>query len=162
MRKHTIIILSLTALFISAFFNMWNATYTVASGERKDGFSKVSYGYQIEKYYCCDSMKLSFWSKRGFFTETNITYNLSKLTVEKVVEQRWIKNNQAIYLNLQIEYHDSAVSIRPAKIIYDFHRGEIHTSSSYTLWRNRNPKNGTDGWMNEKEFEDVFNRLSLE
>ena len=150
------------ALFVSALLVAWNATYTVASDEKRDSFSGVSYGYQIEKYYCWNSMKLSFWNNRGLFTQMNTTYNLSHLTVDQVVEQRWIKNDQAIYLNLQIEYHDSIVSVHPAKIIYDFHRGEIHTSSSFTLWRNWNTKNKTDGWMSEAEFENVLNRLSRE
>ncbi|MET0752143.1 MAG: hypothetical protein ABWZ66_02170 [Pyrinomonadaceae bacterium] len=162
MRKHATIILSLTALFISAVLIVWNAAYTVASGEKYDDFSDVSYGYQIEKYYCWNSMKLSFWNKRGLSNQMNTTYNLPQLTVYQIVEQRWIKNDQAIYLNLQIKYHDSAVSVHPAKIIYDFHRGEIHTSSDFTLWRNWNPKNKTGDWMSEKEFEDVLNRLNTE
>ena len=162
MRKYTSIILSLTGLFISAVLFAWNATYTVASGEKYDSFSYSSYGYQIEKYYCWDTMKLSFWYKRGLSNQMNTTYNLPQLTVDQIIGQRWIKNDQAIYLNLQIKYHDSAVSVHPAKIIYDFHRGEIHTSSDLTLWRNWNSENKPDDWMSEKKFDDVLNRLSRE
>lgn len=160
MRKRITIPLFLIALFISAILVVWSATYTVTSVEKHDGFSNVTFGYTVEKYYCWNSMKLTFWSNRGLFNQMNTTYTLSELTVDKIVEQRWLKNDQAIYLNLQIEYHDSMVSVHPARIIYDFHRGEIHTSSDFTLWRNWNPKNNTDGWMTETEFEDILNRLS--
>ena len=160
MRKHLTRLLFLTAFFISTILIVWNAAYTIASGEKHDAFSNVNYGYRIEKYYCWNSMKLTFWSKRGLSTEMNTTYDVSQLTIEKVVEQRWLKNDQAVYLNLEIKYYDSIVSIRPARVIYDFHRGEIHTSSDFTLWRNWNPKNNTDGWMSETEFEGALNRLS--
>lgn len=175
MRKRITIPLLLIALFISTVSVIWNATYTVASDERHDVFHDITYGYQIEKYYCWNSMKITFWNNRNHFTQKlifwksssifaqmNTTFILSQLTIDKVVEQRWLKDDQAIYLNLQIKYHDSAVSVHPAKIIYDFHRGEIHTSSGFTLWRNWNPKNKTDDWMTETEFEDVLDRLSRE
>lgn len=82
-------------------------------------------------------------------------YDLPALTVDKVVEQRWLKNDAAIYLDLQIKYHDSLISVHPAKVIYDFHRGEVHTYSQFTLWRLWNEKNKAEDWMSDPEFDSV-------
>jgi hypothetical protein len=73
-----------------------------------------------------------------------------------------LRLSRAEQISYERSSQESAVSVRPAKIIYDFHSGEIHASSGFTLWRNSNPKNDTDGWMSEKEFEEVLNRLNRE
>lgn len=86
-------------------------------------------------------------------------YDFGSLTVEKVVEERWLKNDLAIYLNLEIKYHDSVVSVHPARLIYDFHRGEMHTASGFTLWRIWNEKNRSEDWMTDDEFNAILNRL---
>jgi len=34
----------------------WFAKYPVTSGEKYDKISNTTYGYKIEKYYCCPSV----------------------------------------------------------------------------------------------------------
>lgn len=149
-----------TALFWGAVLIIWFAKYTVASGEKQDDFAGVTYGYRIEQYYFWNSMRATVWLKRGFGYEMNAVHDLSSLTVAKVVEERWLKNDAAIYLNLRIKYHESLVSEDSARVIYDFHRGEMHISSDFTLWRVWNEKNKSEEWMSEGEFDAVLSRLS--
>src|SRR5215204_7197817 len=94
----------LTALLFSgAVLLVWNLKYTVTAGERHDNFSEVTFGYRIEQYYFWNSMKLTLWNKRGVTYGMNLVYDLPSLTVDKVVEERWINHEAAIYLNLQIK-----------------------------------------------------------
>jgi len=142
-------------LFLIITLLAWNARFTVASGEKIDDLGYYKYGYKIEQYYLSNSSKLTFWSSRGM----TFVCELGPLTVDEVVGQRWVKNEAAIYLNLQIRYHDSMVSVSPARIIYDFHRGEIYTSSGYTLWRNFDHRHKSEDWMSDVEFDAVLSRL---
>lgn len=159
-RKYLTPVLLVTVLFWGAVLLVCYAKHTVASGEKHDDFSGVTYGYRIEQYYFWNSMRLTIWSRRGTSYGMKSVYDFPALTVDKVVEERWLNNDLAIYLNLQIKYHDSMVSVHPAKTIYDFHRGEMHTSSSFTLWRIWNEKNKPEDWMAEKEFDTILASLS--
>lgn len=133
----------------------WNARFTIASGQKTDDLGYYSYGYKIEQYYARNASRLTFWSSRGM----EFVVEMGPLTVEDVIDQRWLNNDAAIYLNLQIKYHDSVVSVRPARIIFDFHRGEIHTASSFTLWRNFDHRHHNEDWMSDEEFDVVLSRL---
>jgi len=137
---------------------VWNARFTVASGEKVDDLGSYSYGYKIEQYYTRSSSRLTIWSSRGM----EFVCELGQLTVDEVVEQRWLKNDSAIYLNLHIRYHDSMVSVHPARIIYDFHRGEIYTSSGFALWRNFDKRHKSEDWMSDAEFDTVLSRFGQE
>jgi hypothetical protein len=152
MRKYITPFLIATVLFWGTLLVVWSAKYTVASGEKR--------GYQIDHYYFWDSMRLKIWEKRGINYGMNLVYDLPALTVEKIVEQRWLKNNAALFLNLQIKYHDSTVSVHTARVIYDFHRGEMYTSSGVTLWRIWNERNKSEEWMSESEFDAILSRFS--
>jgi hypothetical protein len=160
MRKYIAPFLIATTIFWGSILVVWYAKYTVTSGERRDDFAGVSYGYRIEQYYFWNSMRLVIWQKYGINYGMNLVYDLPALTVDKVVEERWLKNNAALYLNLQIKYHDSMPSVDYAKVIYDFHKGEMHTSSGYTLWRIWNEKNKTEDWMSESEFEKTLSQFN--
>lgn len=151
--------LGITFLIILLLFCIaWFAKYTVIAEEKSDDFGN-SYGYQIEKYVFWKSTKFTIWSKRPFSYRMYSTYELPSLTIEEVVEKKWLKHNAAIYLNLKIKYHDSMVSVSPARVIYDFHRGELHTSSNLTLWRFFNDKNKGEEWMSESEFNSILQQL---
>ncbi len=160
MKKYLAPFILATLLFWGAVLIVWYAKYTVASGEKHDNFSGVTYGYRLQHYYLWNSMRLTIWNKSGVNYGMNVVYDLPALTVDKVVEERWTNNDAAIYLNLQIKYHDSGVSVHPARMIYDFHRGEMHTSSGFTLWRIWNEKNKSEEWMSKSEFDAVLSRLS--
>ncbi len=159
MRKYLAPILLATIVFWGAILLIWYARYTVASGEKRDDFAGVTYGYRIEQYYVWNSMKLTIWEKHGVSYGMEAVYDLPALTVDKVVEQRWLKNDAAIYLNLQIKGHDSLVTVHPARLVYDFHRSEMYTSSGFTLWRVWNEKNKSEDWMSDAEFDAVLSRL---
>lgn len=147
------------AIFVGTMLIVWNAKYTVISEEKHDDFSQISYGYQIEQYYFSKSSRVSFWTRHGRRNRSYLVYETPSVTVSKVIEERWINNNLAIYLNIEFTYHDSIRSISPTKIIYDFQRGEMHTFSNLTLFRIWNGIGSGDKWMNEHEFESILNRL---
>jgi hypothetical protein len=154
-RTYVIPILSLAiGLFLVLVVLIWNARFTVASDQRTDDLGYYSYGYKIEQYYVRKAYKLTFWSTRGM---EFVHYN-GPMTIEGV-EQRWLKNDAAVYLNLQIKYHDSVVSSHPARIIFDFHRGEIYCNSGFTLWRNFDKRHDSKDWMSEQQFDEVLSKL---
>ena len=159
-KKHPKSFLSVGIVCCAAVVFVWCGRYTITSGKKYDSFSGVSYGYQIEQYYFWNTTKITIWNKRGLGYQMDAVYDFGQLTVEKVVEEKWLKNDLAIYLNLEIKYHDSVVSIHPVRIIYDFHRGEMHTSSGFTLWRIWNEKNKSEDWMKEDEFNTILARFS--
>lgn len=154
-RTYVLPLLSLSiGLLLVTVVLVWNARFTVASGERTDDWGRVTYGFKIEQYYVRNTFKLTFWSTRGM----EFVHYQGAMTVENV-EQSWLKGDAAIYLNLQIKYHDSVVSTGPARIIFDFHRGEIYISSYSTLWRNFDERHRSEAWMSETEFDAILKRL---
>ena len=91
-----------------------------------------------------------------FSVASDATFDLNSVSVSKMVEERWIDNGRAVHLNLLVK---SGGKEQPAKLVYDFQRGEMYTSSPLDLWRapgepNKNVK------MTEEEFQAVLNRLS--
>lgn len=159
MTRRIQISLLIAILLVGVTLVVWNAKYTVVAAEKNDSFSGVTYGYSVQQYYFWNSMRLTVWNSRGGSYQMYSGYDFGSLTVEKVVEERWLKNDLAIYLNLEIKYHDSVVSVHPARLIYDFHRGEMHTASGFTLWRIWNEKNRSEDWMTDDEFNAILNRL---
>ena len=153
----------LLPLLVVAFFLLitivWFGKYTVTSGERFDEFSKTSYGYKVEKYFFWNSTTLTFWSNKPF-SGTSSVYEFSSTPVDKIDEERWLNNNTAIYLNLRIKSVDLVDTFGAGRIIYDFHRGEMHTASRYTLWRIWNEKNKSEDWLNDEEFDAILLRLN--
>jgi hypothetical protein len=154
-RTYVIPLFSLAiGLFLLVVLLLWNARFTVASDERTDDLGYFTFGYKIEQYYVGNRFKLTFWSTR----EMEFVHREGQMTIE-AVEQRWLKNDAAIYLNLQIKYHDSVVSTHPARIIFDFHRGEVYCHSGITLWRNFDKRHRSEAWMSEVEFDAVLSKL---
>jgi hypothetical protein len=121
MTRRIQIALLIAILLAGVSLVVWNAKYTVVAGEKNDSFSGVTYGYSVQQYYFWHSMRLAVWNKRGLGDGMDLVYHFPSATLEKVVAEPWIKNGLAISLNLEIKYHDSY----PARLIYDFHRGEI-------------------------------------
>jgi hypothetical protein len=136
----------------------WFGRYTVMSGEKQAVNSGNRYGYEVDKYFCWNTTRLRIWRKAYIGYEMDAVYEFPQLTVERIVDEKWFKNDMAIYLNLDVKYHDSLVSVHPVRVIYDFNRGEMHTSSRYTLWRIRNGKDNNDR-MTDDEFNSILNRL---
>ena len=140
--------------------NNWriNQRYTVIHGSQNNGLG-TTYGYGVENYLFTDNMRITLWVKYidGYVMKS--IYELSELTVDKVDANEWIKSNGAIYLALQITYHDSLVSTNPTRIIYDFHRGEMYVTSDLTLWRFWSRDLDVDTWMSESEFEKILSGL---
>ena len=87
---------------------------------------------------------------------------MPNLRIDKVVESEWIKSDGAVYLNIRITYRDpldSSMSTKPARIIYDFHKGEMYIVSDFTLWRLWSERLSYDNWMSESEFNEILAEL---
>ena len=150
----------LLVLFVfGIYFWRIKQTYTVVEGEKDNGLGRV-YGYKVENYVFGHGMRITIWEKVFLGqTEMQSVYDLSALTVDKVVKSEWIKSDGAIYLKLHITYHDSIKSTNPTSIIYDFHRGEMFITSDLNLWRIWSEKLSVDDWMTESEFDQILAKL---
>lgn len=149
-----ILLFTLVAV-IAASFSYFFLTSNLATGERKN--SQATWGYSVDQYRFRDRMRLNLWSDSSMFSAaSDATFDLNSVSVSKMVEERWLDNGRAVHLNLLVK---SDGKEQPAKLIYDFQRGEMYTTSPLDLWRapgepNKNLK------MTEEEFQVVLNRLS--
>ena len=124
---------------------------TLAASNRKDEFG-ANVGYKIEQYSFRDRSRLIFTSGLGF----SLVYDLSPLLINKIEQQSWLANGRVIYLSLSVKPNSRATA-SPARIIYDFHRGEIHIYSPLSL--SRTPAS-SERWLNEAEFDGLLARFA--
>lgn len=119
----------------------------------------ISYGYEISKRFYFGGLSLKIWNSRGL----NFNFYDSKLAIVKIIEERWIGNNRAIYLNLDmVAAKDSYSERRSAKILFDFRRGEIYATSVEPLWRTGERAEYNTGdklWLSEEEFQNILIEL---
>ena len=149
-----ILFFTLAAVIAAAFsYFFWKSN--IAAGERKN--DQANWGYSVDQYRFRDRMRLNLWSDSSMFSAaSDATFDLDSVSVSKMVEERWIDNGRAVHLNLLVK---SGGKEQPAKLIYDFQRGEMYTSSPLDLWRA--PSEPTKNLkMSEEEFQAVLNRLS--
>jgi hypothetical protein len=154
LRIMLLVVLLVLIVAVSNFFRI-NQRYTVVQGDQDNGYGST-YGYIVENYLFSDQMRITLWVKLGSGYTMRSVYDLQELTVDKVNQNEWVKSNGAIYLNLQITYHDSTPSTKSTKIIYDFHRGEMYVTSELTLWRIWDDNLSHESWMSESEFEEIL------
>ncbi len=157
------IVLALVAVVIAGYFLRINQKYTVVQGEQDNGLGRY-YGYKVENYSFKYGMRITIWERIGIaklisHTEMRSVYDLQGLTVDKVGKSEWIKSNGAIYLRLQITYHDSIESFNPTGIIYDFHTGKMYITSDLNLWRIWSESLSYKDWMTENEFDKTLSEL---
>jgi hypothetical protein len=138
---------ALAAAGVIIFFS--TARETFATSERRDEFGE-NIGYNIEQYRFRNRVLLDF--KAG--TRSSLKGDLSPLRIDRIAEQRWLSNGRAIYLNLLVK-PDSRTTPSPARMIYDFQRGEMFVASPISMWRT--PSSG-NRWMSEAEFDGVLAR----
>lgn len=144
------IALSLGALAAGlAIIYFLTARETFATSDRKDEFG-ANIGYKIEQYRFRNRVLLDF--KAG--TRSSLECDLSPLVIDKIGEQRWLSNGRAIYLNMLVK-PDTRTAPSPARVIYDFQRGEMFVSSPVSMWRT--PSSG-NRWMSDAEFDGVLAR----
>ena len=138
--------------FIWAYFN---STKNIASGERNT--KQADWGYAVEQYRFRDRMRLNLWSDSSLFSgSSQATFDLSSISISRILEERWLAESRAVYLSMLV--HTDELE-QPAKVIYDFQRGEMYMSSPANLWRvpNEGDKNLK---MTEAEFQAVLNSYS--
>ena len=156
-----IVLVTIAILFMSQVtVEFWkdSQTYTVAQGERNNGLG-ATYGYEVENYRYSHGMKITIWTKLGLSTIMKSVYDMPKFSIDKVVRSEWIKSDGAIYLKLRIIDHSSLDSIHSMLLIYDFHTGQMYISSDLTLWRIPSRNLNSDGWISEKEFNEILTEL---
>jgi hypothetical protein len=156
MRK--LVSLGVVAAFIALLAFIWvyfNSTKTIASGERNT--RQADWGYAVDQYRFRNRMRLNLWSDSSLFSSSShATLDLSNVSVNRISEERWLADSRAVYLNLLVAADGKEQS---AKVIYDFQRGELYTSSPFDLWRvpTESDKNLK---MSDAEFQAVLNRFS--
>jgi hypothetical protein len=151
----------LGAVFIAGGLLYYATVQTVAADEKSDRWG-ARWGYKVERYRFRDRFRLSIWHIWG--SETRFSYEGGAYwKTPDVIEQRWLSGDRAIYLNLGLGLENSVPQFRtPAKIIFDFDRGQLYLFSNDWLWR-RYPEhyNSRERWMTEQEFSEVLSNLEL-
>ena len=138
--------------FIWTYFN---STKNIASGERKT--KQADWGYAVDQYRFRNRMRLNLWSDSSLFSSSSdATLDLSNVSVNKITEERWLADSRAVYLNMLVTVDGKE---QPAKVIYDFQRGEMHTTSPVDLWRVPNEAT-TSVKMTDEEFQAVLTRYT--
>ncbi len=144
--------------FVALLAFIWayvNSTKNIASGERKT--NQADWGYAVDQYRFRNRMRLNLWSDSSLFSSSsNATLDLSNVSVNKITEERWLADSRAVYLNMLVTVDGKE---QPAKVIYDFQRGEMHTSSPVDLWRVPNQPN-QNVKLTDDEFQAVLNRYT--
>lgn len=139
----------------SGFFLDYVVRKTIAKGERNN--AQASWGYSVDQHRLRNRLRLDLWSDSSMFSSaSDATFDLNNVSVNKIVEERWLADSRAVFLHLLVNTDGKEQS---AKIIYDFQRGEMYTSSPVDLWRvpsapNQNYK------MNDEEFQSVLNKYA--
>ena len=129
---------------------------TIASGEKVDRLTGARYGYSLEQYRWRNRVKLTIEHSAGM----KLVYELPALTVERVNEERWVANDRAIFLNLNLTSHGSNPARGDARILYDFQKGTLYLTSGLTLWRTWSQSEPLDkNWMSESEFQSVLEKI---
>jgi hypothetical protein len=129
---------------------------TVAFGQ-KCGAGNC-WGYRLEQYRLSNQAVLTITASWGMQLE----YELPKMLVEKVSEDRWLASDRAIYLSFRLKpLDDPGAAGSPLRLLYDFQRGELYINSPLQLWRAPDYQSGNPArnWLNDAEFQSVLTRI---
>lgn len=133
------------------------AKHEVATGERRDALTEARYGYKVEQRYFVSRVYVSIWNTDG----VSLDYVLNSCVLDKIIEQRWLAQDRAVLLNLQVKSSDSAPTVSPVRIVYDFQKGAIYINSPLTFGRVWNRANPVDkNWLSDEEFQAVLSGLA--
>jgi hypothetical protein len=130
---------------------------TIATGARTDSFqSAVRYSVEYHPYR---NISRVVFDDGG---DGQVVCNLSPMQADRLIEERWLAGGRAIYLHVQLQSpeargSDGKPAAQPARLVYDFHRGELYVASPLHLWRTPSSESH---WMNDDEFNGVLARYS--
>lgn len=157
-RKTIVIGVLLTAIVgTGLLFLFLMRTETLSTGTRQDQF-QAAIGYTVEQHRYRDISRVTF-DDGG---DGQVICNLSPMKIDKILEQRWLANGRAIYLHMQLQSPealgaDGKPESRSARLIYDYHRGELYIVSPLHLWRTASSESH---WMNDEEFNGLLARFN--
>ena len=142
-------------------------TYTVLEDELilEGKYVLPPYGFKLENHKNGYGMLLTIWTKDRIRTNQirmQSVYDIPNMKVDEVVEYHWLKSNSVLYLDLNTIVYDDREWNVSAKILYDFHTGEMYVSSNHHLWRIYNQSMGlsTDDWITKEEFNEILEEKS--
>ena len=158
MKRHFTLMLASVIVITAVVAIVWHGKFAVTSQERHDQFSGVSYGYLVQQSFFWNSASLTIWVKRGRHHQMDATFYMPHVSIQEIKEQRWLSDGAAFYLDLTIQNHDSIKSTGSLRMIFDFHKGQMFTSSQFTLWRFWNERNSYEEWIGEAAFNEVLRR----
>jgi hypothetical protein len=145
-------VLGLAAVLLSKVL----ARTTIAFGQ-KCGAGNC-WGYRLEQYHSSNQAVLTITASWGMQLE----YDLPKMLLERVSEDRWLAGDRAIYLNFRLKpMDDPGARGVPLRMLYDFQRGAMYLNSPLELWRAPDYQSGKPerNWLTEAEFQSVLARI---
>ena len=143
---------SLAAVFLVYFLNQ----STVAFGQKCGGGQ--CWAYELEQFRVSKRTLLTITGSWGL----HIQYELPRMIVERVNEDRWLSGDRAIYLNLRLRpAKDPGAPGTHLQIVYDFQRGELYVACPLQLWRARDYQSGKPArnWLSDEDFQAVVRRI---
>lgn len=127
------------------------ARSTLAFGQKCGDGS--CWGYRLEQFRFSKQTTLKITAMGGEQSD----FELPKMRVESVNEDRWLAGDRAIYLNFRLKpFDDPSSPGTTLRLIYDFRRGQLYMNSP--LDRSSEPSSaGT--WLSDAEFQSVLTRI---
>lgn len=127
------------------------ARNTLAFGQKCGSGS--CWGYRLEQFGFSKQTTLKITTVSGEQSE----FELPKMQVARVNEDRWLAGDRAIYLNFRLKpFDDSSSQGTTLRLIYDFARSTLYMSSP--LERSGQPAGGGN-WLSDAEFQSVLTRI---
>jgi hypothetical protein len=133
-----------------------SARNTIAFGQKCAAAN--CWAYQLDQYRLTNATILTISGTWGL----HIEYDLPRMKVERVNEDRWLATDRAVHLNLSFKpLNDPAAPGAPVQLLYDFQRGELYVTSPLQLWRAPDNQSGNPAknWLTETEFQSVLTRI---
>ena len=145
------------ALGLAAVFLVLKLAHSTVAFGQKCGAGNC-WGYRLEQYRFSNQSVLTITGSWGMQLE----YDLPRMLVERVSEDRWLAGDRAIYLNFRLRRADDpAAAGAPLRLLYDFQRGELYINSPLQLWRAPDYQGGNPGrnWLTDGEFQSVLTSI---
>ena len=156
-RRALVVAAAIAVAVVATVVLLLRLSQTTLGYSQKCGGS-YCWGYQLSQYKFSKQTVLHLTGTWGL----DLEYELPKMLVERVQEDRWLAGDRAVYLSVHLKpLNDPSAAGAPVRILYDFQRGETYVSSPLQLWRAPDYQSGkpAKNWLSDAEFDRALARI---